>query len=263
MQNNLRILFIGDIIGKTGRDIIKSRLKDMRERLEIDFVIANGENLAGGFGMSIKIAETMLRSGIDAFTSGNHIWDNNEIFQLLDDKRVLRPLNYDSELPGKGFSIFEVKGAEIMVVSLNGRIFMQPLNCPFRTLEKLLEEKGKNRIIIVDIHAEASAEKQALGYYFDSQVTAVIGTHTHVQTADERILPGGTAFITDAGMTGAMNGVIGFDTDASVKRTMFQVPQRLSVATENPVLSAVLLDVDTHTKKPVKITRILEYVKED
>ncbi|MFO8061656.1 MAG: TIGR00282 family metallophosphoesterase [bacterium] len=266
MQSNdemIRILFIGDIVGKTGRNVIKHRLKSMREEHLIDFVIANGENLAGGFGITQKIAVSMQNAGIDVFTSGNHIWNNNDVYNIINNNNILRPLNYHPDLPGHGAADFYVNEQFLIsVANIEGRIFMNPIDCPFRAMDSYLEETGGNRIIIVDFHAEATAEKQAMGYHLDGRVTALIGTHTHVQTADSRVLENGTAYITDAGMTGGLEGVIGFNSDSSRKRILYQAPQRLQVASAKPMLNGVLLHINTHSKKTEKIERIFEYDKD-
>ncbi len=262
MQNNeiINVLFIGDIIGKTGRSVIKQHLKRIKEENNIHFTIANGENLAGGFGLTKKIATNMFNAGIDVLTAGNHIWDNNDIMNIIDDNRIIRPLNYHPDLPGKGYTNFKIQDTDITIINLAGRIFMQPLDCPFRTIDTLLKKIGKNRISIIDFHSEASAEKQAFGNYVDGKITAVLGTHTHVQTADERILPEGTAYITDAGMTGALDGVIGFNKEKSIEKIIYQVPKRLAIATELPVFNGVILNIDKHSKKAKSIKRIFEYV---
>ena len=178
---------------------------------------------------------------------------------MIDDKRLLRPLNYHPDLPGKGFGMYDVNGIEVTVVNLEGRVFMNPLDCPFRTMDDLLDKIGKNRIIFVDFHAEATAEKQALGFYLDGKISAFAGTHTHVQTADERILPQGTAYITDAGMTGSLDSVIGFNRENSIERIILQIPKRLNISTDKPVINGVIVDIDTHSKKAVNIKRIFEY----
>ncbi len=262
MQNKtIRILFIGDIVGSTGRDMIKGSVKRIREESNVDLVIANGENLAGGFGMTQKLMEQMTKAGIDVFTSGNHIWNNNDILNFISNKNILRPMNYHPDLPGNGYGTYQVNETEVVVINLEGRVFMNPLDCPFRTMDKILNEIGKNRIIFIDFHAEASAEKQALGLYLDGKVSAVVGTHTHVQTADERILPNGTAYITDAGMTGALNSVIGFNSSNSIERIILQIPKRLNISSDNPVINGVFIDIDTHTKKAVSIKRLFEHEK--
>lgn len=260
MQNDiLRILFLGDIVGKTGRDLITGHLKNIRKEKDIHFVIANGENLAGGFGITEKLAHTMFSAGVNVFTSGNHIWNNKDVYNIIDDKRIIRPLNYHPDLPGNGYSIFEIGNWEITIVNLEGRVFMNPLDCPFRAMDALIEKLGKNRMIFVDFHAEATAEKQALGFYLDGKVSAFVGTHTHVQTADERILPNGTAYITDAGMTGSLNSVIGFNRENSIERIILQIPKRLNISSDKPVINGVIIDIDTHTKKSVNIERLFIY----
>lgn len=258
-SETMRILFLGDIVGKTGRDLISGHLKNIRKERDIHFVVANGENLAGGFGMTEKLVHTMFGAGINAFTSGNHIWNNKDVYNIIEDKRIIRPLNYHPDLPGNGYGTFEVGNTDITIVNLEGRVFMNPLDCPFRTMDALIEKLGKNRIIFLDFHAEATAEKQALGFYLDGKISAFVGTHTHVQTADERILPNGTAYITDAGMTGSLDSVIGFNRENSIERIILQVPRRLNISTEKPVINGVIIDIDTHTKKSVHIERLFVY----
>lgn len=261
MQNNLRILFIGDIIGKTGRNALSREMKFLKENYSPDLIIANGENLAGGFGMTGSTTEAVFASGVNVLTSGNHIWDNKEYAILLRDERILRPLNYNPSLPGKGYGIFRINDMDVCVANLCGRIFMQPLDCPFRKMDELLQNI-KTKIIIVDFHAEATAEKQAFAFYMDGRVSAVIGTHTHCQTADERILRNGTAFITDAGMTGSIESIIGFEPEGAIRRTLLQVPQRFEVAKENAAVNAIFLEIDPSTGKTLSLERIFKYVKD-
>ena len=208
----MKILFIGDIVGSPGREAIKNLLPELKKDYGLDFVIANAENAAGGSGITAKVAEELFDYGVDVLTSGDHIWKKREIFEIINqEERILRPLNFPSGAPGRGYGVFKVKGGlKVGVINVNGRVFMDALECPFKTTRAARDELAKEtNIIIVDIHAEATSEKVALGWYLDGKVSAVLGTHTHIQTAVERILPEGTAFLTDAGMTGPYDSVIG------------------------------------------------------
>jgi metallophosphoesterase (TIGR00282 family) len=251
----LRILMIGDVIGKPGRDAVRALLPDLKQEKSIDFVICNGENTAGGYGITADTAAELLESGVDVLTSGNHIWDKKEIIPLMDEGLpLIRPANYP-DAPGKGY----IHQGGVTVVNLMGRVFMASLDCPFRTADALLErlkEEGESNVIIVDFHAEATSEKQALGWYLDGRVSAVFGTHTHVGTVDAKILPNGTAYLTDVGMTGPTNSVIGSDKDAVLERFLTSMPNRLSVADGPCTLNSVLVDVDEKTGKASLIERI-------
>ncbi|MDA1128452.1 MAG: TIGR00282 family metallophosphoesterase [Chloroflexi bacterium] len=251
----MRILMIGDVIGKPGRDAVRSLLPDLKREQSIDFVICNGENTAGGFGITVDTAKELLECGVDVLTSGNHIWDKKEIIPYLDGGLpLIRPANYP-DAPGRGY----LHQAGVTVVNLMGRVFMAPLDCPFRTADALLEnlkKEGEGNVIIVDFHAEATSEKQAMGWYLDGRVSGVFGTHTHVGTVDARILTKGTAYLTDVGMTGPTDSVIGSDKDAVLARFMTSLPQRLPVASGPCVLNSVLVDVDEETGKASSIERI-------
>lgn len=254
-QSALRILMIGDIIGKPGRQAIKTLLPDLRHELSIDMVIANGENTAGGFGITLETAYELLDSGVDVLTSGNHIWDQREIIPHMDEGLpLIRPANYPNA-PGRGYLFHN----GVMVLNLMGRVFMPPLDCPFRTAETILQEvkEAENpRVIIVDFHAEATSEKQGLGWYLDGRVSAVLGTHTHVGTVDAKVLPGGTGYLTDVGMTGPINSVIGSGVDAVLDRFLTGMPQRLKVATGPVAMNSVLLDIDSESGRATGIQRI-------
>ncbi|RYD05399.1 hypothetical protein N752_08630 [Desulforamulus aquiferis] len=207
----MRFLMIGDIVGNPGRRAIIDNLNYLRSELRVNFVIANGENAAGGHGITKDIAKQLFTAGIDVFTMGNHVWNKKEIIDYIDkEKRLLRPANYPPGTPGLGYNIYNSPcGNKIAVINISGRVFMQELDCPFRTISQILEEiNGKAKIIVVDFHAEATSEKMAMGWFLDGKVSAICGTHTHVQTADERILPNGSAYITDIGMTGPRDSVI-------------------------------------------------------
>ena len=251
----MRILMIGDIIGQPGRRTVRSLVSDMRREHGIDLVIANGENTAGGFGLTVDTAYELLDSGIDILTSGNHIWDQKEMIPHLDEGLpVIRPANYP-DAPGRGSLVQD----NVMVINLQGRVFMPALDCPFRTADRILQEariSGLPPVIIVDFHAEATSEKQAMGWYLDGRVGAVLGTHTHVGTVDARILPKGTAYLTDVGMTGPMNSVIGSEAGAVLERFLTAVPQRLPVAPGPTVLNSVLVEIDTDSGIAQSIQRL-------
>ena len=251
----MRILMIGDVIGQPGRRTVRSLVSDMRREYGIDLVIANGENTAGGFGLTVDTAYELLDSGVDILTSGNHIWDQKEMIPHLDEGLpVIRPANYP-DAPGRGSLVQD----NVMVINLQGRVFMTPLDCPFRTADRLLQEaeiSGLPPVIIVDFHAEATSEKQAMGWYLDGRVGAVLGTHTHVGTVDTRILPKGTAYITDVGMTGPVNSVIGSEASAVLERFLTAVPQRLPVARGPTVLNSVLVEIDPDSGNATSIQRL-------
>jgi len=242
----MRILFIGDIVGKPGRRAVRDLLPGIIEEKRIDFVIANCENAASGFGVTAEIVEELYGCQIDVLTSGNHIWDKKEFLEFADEyETLLRPANYPAGAPGRGSVVVPTTGGvPIGVINLQGRVFMQPLDCPFRTADRLIEQLQKRtRLILVDMHAEATSEKIALGWYLDGRVAAVVGTHTHVQTADNRILPGGTACITDVGMTGPFDSVIGIKKEAILERFLTLIPNRFDVAKGDVRLQGVVIDV--------------------
>lgn len=257
MPGKISILFLGDIIGRPGRHVLDKHLSHLIERLSPTVVIANGENAAGGAGMTMKIARELFVR-VDVLTSGNHIWDKREVLEILDkEPYLLRPANYPQVNPGRGACVFEAdSGAKVGVMNLQGRVFMEPLDCPFRTADKELEIlKAATPVIILDFHAEATSEKQALGWYLDGRVSAVIGTHTHVTTADERILPKGTAYISDVGMVGGYNAVIGIKKEAGVARFLTSRSQRFEPSKEGSILSSVFIEVDAQTGKALSIRR--------
>ncbi len=250
----MRILMIGDVIGKPGRRAVKSLLPGLRAEHGIDLVIANGENVAGGFGITQDTAYELLESGVDVLTSGNHIWDQKEIIPHMEEGLpLIRPANYH-DAPGRGYIVAE----GVMVMNLMGRVFMPALDCPFRTATRILDETQDSapKVIIVDFHAEATSEKQAMGWYLDGRVSAVLGTHTHVGTVDARVLPKGTGYLTDVGMTGPVDSVIGSDTSAVLERFLTGMPQRLPVGGGQVVMNSVLVDVDTETGKALSVDRI-------
>lgn len=245
---------IGDVIGRPGRRAVQVLVPDLRQEYSIDLVIANGENAAGGLGLTRETAEELFASGIDVITSGNHIWDHKEIIPSLDSElAILRPLNYPPGVPGRGYL---TKG-KVLVVNLLGRTFIGNFDCPFRAMDQLLEELvDKPPVIIADFHAEATSEKVAMGRYLDGRVSAVLGTHTHVGTIDARLLPEGTAYVTDVGMTGPLESVIGDDADAVIRRFLTQLPHRLSVGKGRVVLNSVLVEVEESTGVAKSIVRI-------
>lgn len=249
----MKILFIGDIFGSPGRRIVADHLKDIVKAQGIDLAIANAENSAGGFGITPSIAEDLFKLGLDVLTSGNHIWDKREIYDYLDrTQRLLRPANYPPGTPGKGVAIVK----RCAILNLQGRVYMPNTDCPFRTADQILAEIDPAiKVRFVDFHAEVTSEKIALGAYLDGQVSAVIGTHTHVPTADTRILPGGTAYQTDVGMTGPYDSVIGVDKEMVVKRFLTAMPVRMEAAKHNVELHSVIIDVDEATGKARSIRR--------
>ncbi len=253
----MKVLFIGDIVGRPGRRIVRETLHKIVAEEDIDLVIANCENAAAGFGVTAAIAEGLFGEGIHVLTSGNHIWDKKEIVPYLDrEPRILRPANYP-DAPGAGFYIGRTDSAvRFAVINLQGRVYMPSIECPFRTADRLLEElDGAIKVRFVDFHAEVTSEKVALGWRLDGRVSAVVGTHTHVPTADERILPGGTAYITDAGMTGPMNSVIGMDKEASIARFLSGRPERFQPAAGAIRLHAVVVAIDESTGRATSIRR--------
>jgi len=261
----LKILFVGDVVGRPGRLALSCRLDRLVDIHAVDLVVVNGENAAAGFGLTVDITRELFDLGADVITTGNHIWDKREILPHLDSfPALLRPANYPPGVPGRGSGIFSTSaGIKVGVLNLEGRVFMNNLECPFRAADKLVEELRRTTpIILVDFHAEATSEKVAMGCYLDGRVSAVVGTHTHVQTADERILPGGTGYITDAGMTGSRDAVIGIRKELAIERFLTQLPVRFEVAKRDPVLCGVLFDIDEQTGRAQAVHRILEEISE-
>ena len=262
------MLMIGDLIGKPGRHAIEQILPGLREARGIDFVTANGENVAGGMGLTPSLAQAILDAGVDVITSGNHIWDKREIYPYLDSTdRVLRPHNYGSrEVPGRGWGVYDaLDGSHVAVINLQGRTFMQPIENPFTDADALLDESSSPEplppIRLVDFHCELTSEKNALGLYLDGRVSVVVGTHTHVVTGDERILPGGTAYQTDLGMTGPVWSVIGFDPATVLPRFINALPTRFEVGSGPVVFNAVQVDIDPATGRALAIERIQQLVE--
>jgi metallophosphoesterase (TIGR00282 family) len=258
----VRILVIGDVIGRPGRQAIRKLLPDLRQQYRIEMVIANAENLAGGLGTTPTTADELLECGVDVLTSGNHIWAHKEILPYLDNNAmpIIRPYNYPPGVPGRGYIIKD----NVAVINLMGRTFISNFDCPFRTSDQLLTELGDEPPIkIVDFHAEATSEKVALGWYLDGRVSAVLGTHTHVGTIDSRVLPGGTAYVTDIGMTGPMDSVIGDDIEDVLQRFLTMIPNRLNVGKGKVIFTAMLLDINNKNGKAKSIERIYQEVEEE
>ncbi len=266
----MKVLLIGDIVGKVGRRVLSNVLFKVVDQMKIDFSIANCENAAGGFGITREIANEIFNCGIDVLTSGNHIWDKKETVQFIDeDRRILRPANYPEEgVPGSGSGIFETRtGIKICVMNLSGRVFMDSLDCPFKVADReiaRLKSSSRNsseqhngiKVTIVDMHAEATSEKIAMGWYLDGRVSAVIGTHTHVQTADEKILPGGTAYITDVGMTGPSNSVIGIRKELALEKFLTKMPRKFEMAGGEGQFNGVVVDIDENSGQAKGIKRL-------
>jgi hypothetical protein len=253
----MNILFIGDIVGRPGRETVRFLLPDLKKELAIDFVIANVENVAGGSGITPGVVGELLSLGIDAFTSGDHIFKKKDVLSIInEEERLLRPANFPSATPGRGAGIFKTKAKQpLVLINILGRVFMEPRECPFRVVREEID-KAKSKIIIVDFHAEATSEKVAMGWYLDGLVSVVLGTHTHIQTADEKILPGGTAYITDVGMTGPHHSVIGRKIEDVLARFITQIDRRFEVASEDLQLQGVVFDIDEQTGKTRSITRL-------
>jgi len=249
----LRILFVGDAVGRTGRQAMATLLPGLRREFQVDLVIANGENAAAGRGITPPVAEEMFRSGVDVITTGNHIWDQKEIIPYLDSPApILRPLNFPPGVPGRGI----LQDGAVTVINLQGRVFMANIDCPFRAADQALAGLSPDSIVIVDMHAEATSEKIAMGWYLDGRASAVLGTHTHVATVETRILPRGTAFVCDVGMTGARDSVIGDNIDGVLQRFLTAMPVRLQPASGPAVLNSVLVDIDDATGRARHIERV-------
>jgi len=254
----MNIFLIGDIVGRAGRRAVRKLLDDIAEDYQIDLIIANGENAAGGFGITEKVANELFDYGIDALTMGNHTWNNKDIFNFInDEKRVIRPLNYMPGVPGRGWTIIEKMGYKIAIVNLIGQVYMQEANSPVMVLDNNFSEiKEKSDFIIVDFHAEATGEKLAFANYLDGDVSIVAGTHTHVQTADEKILDNGTGYITDLGLTGAVDSILGMKKEAVIKKFTTQMPERFSVGTGQCQIEGAVFKVDEEKNETIKIDRI-------
>jgi len=254
----MNVLFIGDIMGEPGRRAMSRLLPKVVTQQVVDLVIGNGENVAGGFGITPELAQELFEMGLSVITTGNHAWDRKEILDFIrQEPRLLRPANYPSGAPGQGSIVVETPAGErLAVLQLMGRTFMPTLDCPFQVARREVARlKAETRAIIVDMHAEATSEKMAMGHFLDGEVSAVVGTHTHVQTADEQILPKGTAYITDIGMTGPVNSVIGIKKELAIEKFLTQMPRRFEVASGPAVFSAVLIELDGQIGKAIRIRR--------
>jgi len=255
----MKILFIGDTVGKAGRAIVHDHLKYLQEEFDVDLTILNCENAAAGFGITPRIADEFFDWGIDVLTSGNHVWDKKEILPYLDsNKRILRPANYPADNPGRGLTIFKTRsGEDAAVLNLQGRVFMPLTDDPFRVADDELAKVPENvKVIFVDMHGEATSEKVAMGWYLDGRVSAVVGTHTHIPTADETILPEGTAFQSDVGMAGPFHSVIGVVKEDVIRRFLTSIPDKFESASQGAQLNAVFVEVDSQTGKALRIQRI-------
>ncbi len=261
----MKLLFIGDIVGQPGRRAVKELLPGLRNEHALDFVIANGENSAGGSGITPKTAEEIFSAGVDVITSGDHLWDQKEVMELLaGERRFLRPLNYPPDVPGHGSGVFEIQNSKLKIAVLNaqGRTFMPPLENPFLTAAEAVKRlREQTKIIFVDFHAEATSEKIAFARFLDGRVSAVVGTHTHVQTADEQIFPGGTAYLSDAGFTGPHESVLGREIEPVVKRFLTGRPQRFEVAKNRVLLHGAVIEIDDASGRAVKIQRVSEALR--
>ncbi|SDJ71012.1 TIGR00282 family metallophosphoesterase [Sediminibacillus albus] len=256
----MRILFIGDVVGSPGRDMVRDYLPKLKKKFQPHISIVNGENAAAGKGITEKIYKQFLEAGAQAVTMGNHTWDKKEIFEFIDHAEYMaRPANFPEGTPGKGIVYVRSNNVEAAVINLQGRAFLPPLDDPFRKADQLIEEaKKRTNLIFVDFHAEATSEKQAMGWYLDGRVSAVVGTHTHTQTADERILPKGTGYITDVGMTGPYDGILGTDQEAVINRFLTNLPVRFEVTKQGRTqLNAVIVDIDNNSGMAKKVERVL------
>ncbi|WP_134687113.1 TIGR00282 family metallophosphoesterase [Brevibacillus migulae] len=254
----MKLLFIGDIVGSPGREIVKDYLPRLKRKYQPTFIVANGENAANGKGITEKIVKELFEAGVQAITLGNHTWDNKEIFEFIDDQdRVIRPANFPPGTPGKGITYIKQPEGELAIINLQGRTFLPPLDCPFAKADELVEQARKRtKYIFVDFHAEVTSEKQALSWYLDGRISGLVGTHTHVQTGDERILPQGTAYLTDAGMCGPSDGILGMDREVVIKKFRTQLPVRFEVASGPTQLNGVVITLDKASGKATKIERI-------
>ncbi|KKP35421.1 MAG: Metallophosphoesterase [candidate division TM6 bacterium GW2011_GWF2_32_72] len=256
----LRFLMIGDVVGAIGRIMYQKHIKALKEKFNVNGVIVNGENSVHGRGITSKAVKFFKHNEVDMITSGNHVWAQREIIPTLEEKKdLLRPANYPSGVPGTGIGFFDCEGYKVAVINLQGRVFMHDdVDCPFRSADSILTYvKSQTNIVLIDFHAEATSEKMGLAYYLDGRVSAVVGTHTHVQTADERVLPGGTAYISDIGMVGALNSMIGVKKEIVIQKFLTQIPVKFEVDDEPPiVLSGVCIEVDTKTGKATSIERV-------
>jgi hypothetical protein len=257
MQNKINLLFIGDIVGKPARKFLKEKLPSLKENLKIDFVVANAENVAGGSSITLDTAKEIFSAGVDVITTGDHVFKKREAKEVLKRMDVLRPLNYGELAWGRGYLIKDVKGEKVAVINLIGRVFMNPVDCPFKAVRDILEDvKKEAKIIIVDVHAEATSEKLALGYFLSQKVSAVIGTHTHIPTADERIIDNYTAYITDVGMVGSFDSILGREKHQIIERFITNLPVRFNLAQGDLRIQGVLIEIEKFTGRALSIRRI-------
>ncbi|GGJ22691.1 metallophosphoesterase [Paenibacillus hunanensis] len=263
-ENIIKVIFIGDIVGSTGRKAIKSSLPRLKSKYNPDMIIANAENSASGRGVTRKIANELFEQGVHGITMGNHTWDNREIFEFIDDEaRMVRPANFPPDTPGRGYTIIKNGGKQLAIINLQGRTFLPAIDCPFRKVDEILDElKGKTNAILVDFHAEATSEKIAMGWHLEGRASMVVGTHTHVQSNDDTILPGGTAYQTDVGMVGSYEGVLGMQRDAVLYKFQTQLPARFQVCEGKWHFHAVYVDIDDVTGRAKKIEKIRMYEDE-
>jgi len=255
----MRVLILGDVMGRPARRAVRDLVPSLIRKEEIDLVVANAENSAGGMGVDIKSAKELLSAGVQVLTSGNHIWKKKEIYPFLDEQEsLIRPANFPSGAPGKGWCVWQHNGLRALVINVQGRVFMpNHVDDPFRCVDEILKQQGSHsRVVIVDMHAEATSEKYAMGWYLDGRVSLVFGTHTHVQTADERILPAGTAYITDVGMCGPFDSVIGMEKETVIRGFITQLPRQFEVAQDNVVLQGIIADIDEENGKAKAIRRL-------
>jgi metallophosphoesterase (TIGR00282 family) len=256
-DGDFRILFVADVVGQPGREAVKALLPGLKKELHPQLTVLNGENAAGGFGMTAKIVAELKGAGADVITSGNHVFAQKEfVAELPNLERVLRPANYPPPAPGQGWCTLEVEGHHVLVMNLIGRIFLDSLDDPFRAADTILSAHPEARISLCDMHAEATSEKTAMGWYLDGRVSAVVGTHTHIPTADARVLPGGTAYVTDVGMVGPRDGCIGMDKDVVIQRFLTGVPNRFVVASGPVTFNSVLVNIDGSTGRATSIQRV-------
>lgn len=255
----MRLLFIGDIVGRPGREMLERSLPKLKQEYQPNLIIVNGENAAGGKGITNKVVRFLFEQGVNGITLGNHTWDNKEIFEFIpNETKVIRPANYPDGTPGLGFTYIRYNDIEVGLINLMGRTFLPAIDCPFRAVDRILEEMyQRTNIIFVDFHAEATSEKLAMGWHLDGRVSVMVGTHTHVQTADERVLPNGTAYITDVGMTGPLNGILGVEREPVIRKFITQLPARFEVSSDPELqLNAVVIDINKRTGKASSIQRI-------
>ena len=261
----MRVLLLGDILSRVGRNALKNSLTEVREKYRVDLCLTNVENAAGMFGVTRKVKNEISRAGVDIMTSGNHIWDNSQGVELLEtDTDILRPANYPDDVPGRGFLIMEYNNVQVAVINLQGRIFMPATDCPFRKADEILEALDDSiKIVLVDFHAEATSEKLAMGFYLDGRVSGVAGTHTHVPTADERILEKGTAYQTDIGMVGPFDSVIGMKKKSVIKRFITGTKHRFSPGGSEPVIQGLSVEIDHRTGRAVSVERVFERAEKE